>query len=442
MSDWNWKSAFKENLISAEDAAKFVKSGDSIAFTGGREAFAIGLAIAARVGDLKDVKIFLPSPTYDFGWYGEGWEESFKITIGMPTATCQEAIDAQRCDINTFTLVPMEVSAKEPDILITEISVPDKQGFCSFGNSLWDKKREIRKARMVIAEVNNNLIRTYGDNFIHVSEIDYLVEHISSGAMPGSGSLAGRALKEPEPYLKDIAGYVGELILDRATIQIGVGRTTEPLVRLGMLDGKKDIGYHSEATPNGIISLIREGVINGKYKNINTDRATVTSLGGGTKEEMEWARENPTFQLVDVAYLENLRIIGDHDNMTSINNALMVDLTGQIAAETIGTRIMSLAGGQIPFVFGSWLSNNGRSITVIRSTAKNNQISRIVPLFPQGTIVTIQRNLADYIVSEYGIAHLRGKSIRERVGEMISIAHPDHRDYLWEEAKKLYWPKK
>jgi len=291
-----------------------------------------------------------------------------------------------------------------------------------------------------MAEVNRNLIRTYGDNFIHISEIDYFVEHASSGGDMGSGTLAGRALKKTEPHLQPIANFVSDLIKDGDTIQIGVGRTTEPLIKLGLLKGKRDIGYHSETTPGGIISLVRDGVINGERKTLNPGKVVVTSIGGGTKDEMEWINNNPLFWLVDVGYLEDVRVIAGHDNMVCINNALAIDLTGQIAAESLGTRQLSLAGGQIPFVIGAWLSKGGRSVTVLPSTAQGGTVSRIMPLLPTGTAITIQRNLADHVVTEYGVARLKGKSIRQRAEALISIAHPDFREQLWSEAKKLYWP--
>ena len=440
----NWQEEYKRKTISAEEAVGFVKSGDLVVFTAGREAHAIGLALAARLGELKNVKVMVPTPGYDFGWYDPGWEESFDVTIMMPTAVCQQAVDERRCDYNFGTLLPFAFreTEQEADVLLTELSPPDEKGFCSFGQSLWNKKRHIKNAKVVIAEVNKNLIRTHGDNFVHVSEIDYFVEHVSSGGAPGMGSLAGREKKEPEPNLKDIAGYVSQLIKDRDTIQIGVGRTTEPLVMLGLLDGKHDLGWHSEATPPGVISLIREGVINGKYKTTNPDKVVVTTLGGGTKEEMEWASDNPIFWLVDVAYLEDIRVIASHDNMVAINNALAIDLTGQIGAEGLGTRQISVAGGQIPFVFGALLSQGGRSITVLPSTVrtKDGIVSRIMPTLPQGTPVTTLRNCAQYVVTEYGIADLWGKSVRDRCKELISITHPDFRQELRNEAKRLFWP--
>lgn len=433
---------YEKRFISAEEAAGLVKSGDLVAFTSGREAHSVGLAIAARKEELKGVRVLAPTPTFDFGWYDNGWQDSFSITIRMPTATCQEAVDSRRVDIDPGTLIPfIDLSDMyKADVLLTELSPPDDHGFCSFGASLWAKKRQLESAKLVIAEINDSLIRTYGDNFIHVSQIDYFVKHVSSGGIPGTGSLAGRQLKEPEPYLKDITGCVSQLIRDGDTLQIGVGRTTEPMVRLGLLDGKSDIGWHSEATPPGVINLVREGVINGKRKSINPGKAVVTSIGGSTRDEMEWVNNNPLFWLVDVAYLEDIRVIASHNNFVAINNALAVELSGQITAESMGNRWLSAAGGQIPFVIGTWLSDGGRSITVLPSTAQGGKRSRIMPTLPEGTAVTIQRNCADYVVTEYGIAHLKGKTLRQRADELISIAHPDFRSELRKAAQKMLYP--
>jgi len=426
-------------LVSAEEAARLVKSGDRVHFTMGREGLAVGLQIAARKDELRNVEVVVPAPGYDFGWYDAGWEESFKICVGMITATCQEAVDAKRIEIFLYAFVPGRAEAREEgaDVLITEVSTPDDKGFCSFGASLWGKKREVKAAKLTIAEVNPRLIRTYGDNFVHVSDIDYFVEHLSRGGLPGTGTLAGRQIKKPEPYLKDIAGYVSELINDGDTIQIGVGRTTEPLVQLDLFNGKHDIGYHSEATPPGIISLVQDGVITGKYKTVNPGKVVVTSVGGSTREEMEWVNNNPAFHLIDAAELEDVTVIGAHDNFVALNNALMVDLWGQIASETIGDRMLAQAGGQIAFAIGALMSKNGRSIIVLPSTAQGGTISRIVPNLPLGTIVTIQRHLAHYIVTEYGIANLLGKTLRQRAEELIAIAHPDFRAELRKEMQRM-----
>jgi 4-hydroxybutyrate CoA-transferase len=327
------------------------------------------------------------------------------------------------------------------DVLLTEISPPDDAGFCSFGQSLWNKKTQVKEAKKVIAEVNPRLIRTYGDNYIHVSEIDYFVEHISSGERPGGGSLLGKkAKKEPDRVQREIAGHVGSIIRDGDCLQIGVGRATEPLIQLGILDGKSDIGYHSEATVPGIIRLVREGVITGKYKNVRPGKVVVTSVGGDSREEVQWVDMNPLFELVDVDWLEDIRVIASIDNMVTINQALAIDLLGQPTAESLGTRLLSGAGGQVPFQLGALLSKGGRAITVLPSTAENGTISRIMPALPEGTTVTLHKNCTDMIVTEYGVARLRGRSMRQKAEELINVAHPDFRAELKKAAQRLFWP--
>lgn len=440
----DWREEYKKKLITAEEAAKLVKPGDRISFTLGREAYSIGLAIAARVGELHGVKVFQPFPGYDFGWYTPGFEEFFQITIYMPTAVSQELVDSRGCDIEVPDILNRsESTLVKSDVVITEVSPPDDKGFCSFGAALWNKKRHIKNGKIVLAEVNDRLIRTFGDNYVHVSEIDYFVPHKESGAVVAEGSLGGREIRKAAPYMKDITGYVSELIRDGDTIQIGIGRVTERLVELGLFDGKRDIGWYSEATPPGVIKLVREGIINGKRKNVNPGKVIVTSLGGATKKDMDWVNNNPLFWLVEVGFLWDVRNIAANDNMVAINQALTIDLSGQVSAEAIGFKVFSGSGGQTAFAYGAILSDGGRGITILPSTAKTKggkTISRIVPSFEPGTAVTVTRNCVDHVVTEYGIARLRGKSLRKRAEELIAVAHPDFRAELKKEAQKLYWP--
>ena len=439
----DWQEEFQRKMVPAEEAAKIVKSGDRVAFTTGREAHAIGLALAARKEELRDVKVFVPTPGYDFGWYDPGWEESFTILTGFPLGVNREMVAEKRCDLCFGVLVPfdMEYFKGGMDVLLTEVSSPDERGFCSFGQSVWNKRSQIAEAKLVIAEVNKNLIRTYGENYVHVSEIDYFVDHVSSGETPGGTSLLGKKTKkEPDATMRQIAKNISELIKDGDTLQIGVGRMTEPAVSLGILDGRNDIGYHSEATVPGIIRLVREGVITGKYKTVRPGKAVITSVGGDTREEVQWVHMNPRFELVDVDYLEDIRVIAAIDNMVTINQALAIDLFGQITAESLGIQLVSGAGGQLPFHIGALLSQGGRAITVIPSTAQNGTVSRIMPLLPEGTTVTIHRNCADLIVTEYGVARVRGKSRREKAEALINVAHPDFRAELRKEAKRFFWP--
>jgi 4-hydroxybutyrate CoA-transferase len=438
----SWEEDYKKKLVTPEEAVSVIKSGDRVCFVQGMEPQALGLALASRLGELENVTLSMRTPGRDFGWYDPGWEISFKIEVGFPLPIVRDIIAEKRCDlaIGSLGFIFHEEERGPADAVMVEVSPPDEHGYCSFGASLWTKKTECRNAKCVLAEVNKNLIRTYGDNFIHVSEIDYFVEHTPSGRQPGSTDLLGRKQVEPGEAEKAIAGYVSTLVNDGDTLQVGVGATSEWCCVLGTFDNKVDLGWHSETTPRGIIRLIREGVITGKHKTLNTGKAVATACGGGTKEEMDFINMNPIFELYSAEYCLDVRVIAAHDNMVAINSAVSVDFAGQIAAESIGPRVISGAGGQTAFAIGSFLSKGGRNISVMTSTTGGGKVSRITPMLAEGTIVTVPRTISDYVVTEYGIAHLKGKTQRQRALDLIDIAHPDFRADLKNEAEKLYWP--
>jgi 4-hydroxybutyrate CoA-transferase len=437
----NWREEYQRRLVTPEEAVKVVKSGDRVAFCYGMEPLALGLALVARAEELRGIKLFVPAPGRDFPWYEPGWEESFQIEVGYILPMVREMMNEKRCDYLVSGLLwAHDPSVREPvDVLLVQVSPPDEHGFCSFGASLWDKKVAVKAAKIVLGEVNQNLIRTYGDNFIHFSEIDYFVEHTPSGRLPGSTDMLGRKTAGPGEVEKTIAEYVSTLIRDGDTLEIGVGGTAEWIAQLKVLDNKHDLGWHSENTPRGIATLVREGVINGNRKTLHPGKAVATAVGGGTKEEMDFINMNPLFEVYSSSYVLDPRVIAAHDNMVSINSAIAVDLTGQIAAESIGPMMVSGSGGQLAFAIGAALSRGGRNIVVLPSTAKGGSASRIVPLLEPGTIVTVPRTLADIVVTEYGIARLKGKTQRQRAQELIAIAHPDFRAELSKEAARLYW---
>ncbi|MFC2006082.1 acetyl-CoA hydrolase/transferase family protein [Chloroflexota bacterium] len=439
----SWQDDYKRKLVTPEEAVKIIKSGDHVAFTYGREPFALGLSMAARKDELKNVTVFVRTPGRDFGWYDPGWEDSFQIEISYILPIVREMAHERRCDFRIGSM--LSLSSDDPvvtnaDVLLVEVSTPDEHGFCSFGASVWGKKRQVQMAKKVLAEVNPNLIRTYGDNFIHVSEIDHFVEHLTTGKTPGSTDLLGRKTWQPGEVEKSIANHVSSLIKDGDTLQIGVGSTSEWVVQLGALDNKHDLGWHSETTPRGIIKLVREGVITGKYKTVHPGKAVTVAIGGGTLEDMEFVDGNPMFELYDGDYVLDPRVVSQLDNMLAINSAVCVDLTGQIGAESIGTSMVSGTGGQLAFAVGCQLAKGGRFVTSLPSTAKGGTVSRIVPIMEQGTIVTVPRTLADIVVTEYGIARLKGKTQRDRAMELVKIAHPDFKAELEKQAKELYWP--
>jgi 4-hydroxybutyrate CoA-transferase len=438
----SWEEEFKKKIVTPEEAISHVKNGDRVCFVQGNEPQALGLALAARFGELENVTISVRTPGRDFGWYDPGWEASFAIEIGFPLPIVRQMIAEKRCDIEIGSLgfdYHGEM-ARQADFVLLELSPPDAHGYCSFGASCWTKLTELRGAKFVIAEINKNLLRTYGENHVHVSEIDLFVEHTPSGKTPGSTDLLGRKNVEPGPVETAIAGFVSTLVNDGDTIQIGVGSASEWCARLNTFDNKNDLGWYSEATPKGIIKLMREGVITSKKKNFLPGKHICTACGGGTIEDMQWVTMNPCFELHPAEFVLDIRNIAKNDNLKAINAAVSVDLTGQIASESVGPRILSGAGGQTSFAIGAGLSKGGRSITVLPSTASGGKVSRIVPLLDAGTIVTVPRIASDTVITEYGIAKLKGLTQRQRAEALIAIAHPDFRAELTKKARELYWP--
>ncbi|MFC1925960.1 acetyl-CoA hydrolase/transferase family protein [Chloroflexota bacterium] len=438
----NWQEHYKSRLVSPEEAMQVVKSNDTI-FLSQPEPMALGLALASRGPELTGVKIMggggADLPMYEPSWY-DAFPDSFKIETPYVLPLIRELFNVKKADyvISGLFGVPDTIPEKPIDLYIIQISPPDHNGFCSFGNSVWRKKDWARAAKTVIGEVNERCIRTYGDNFIHVSEIDYFIEHTPTGKIPGGTDILGRKSTGPGELQRTIAQHIGTLIKDGDCLEIGVGGTAEWVAQLDVLDSKHELGWHSENTVRGIGSLVMKGVITGKYKNLHPGKAVATAVGGGTKEEMDFINGNPLFEVYGSNYILDPRIIGAHDNMVAINSAMAVDLTGQIAAESIGPVMTSGSGGQLAFAIGANLSKGGRNIVAVASTAKGGTMSRIVPMFEQGTIVSTPRTLANYVVTEYGVASLKGKTQKERAGELIAVAHPDFRAELKKEAERIY----
>ncbi|MBI3930485.1 MAG: 4-hydroxybutyrate CoA-transferase [Chloroflexi bacterium] len=438
----SWREEYERKLISAEEAVKLINPGDHVAFAYGLEPNDLALALLGRTGDLKNIRLHVPAPGRDLPWYEPGWEETFGVSIGFVLPVARKMMDERRGDYLVSGLLwAEEPSVREPvDVLLIYLSTPDEHGYCSFGASLWDKKKAVRQARLVLAETNPELIRTYGDNYLHISEIDYFVPHTPTGKVPGATDILGRKTAGPGETAETIAAYVATVIKDGDTIEVGVGGTAEWLPQLGVLENKHDLGVHSENLPRGIASLVMKGVVTGRFKTINPGKVVSTACGGGTRDEMDFINMNPVFELYGSDYVLDPRVIAAHDNMVAINAALAVDLTGQIAAESIGATMVSGTGGQLAFATGAALSRGGRNITVLHSTAQGGKVSRIVPQLDYGTVVTVPRTLADIIVTEYGIARLKGKTQRQRAEELISIAHPDFRSELSNESRQLFWP--
>ncbi len=437
-----WDEEIKKKTVSSEQAANMVKSGDLVSIPMGREPTTILYSLAARKEELRGVRICHSNAQRDIGWYDAGWDDSFLILSTYVFPITHSLFAARRADYyetDIFQRAYFDVSDKENiDVLLLTVSPPDKHGYVSFGGSVWGKKAAIEKAKLVIAEINPFQIRTFGRNSAHLSEIDFFVEHQSLGTVPQTRDMTGRVIGGPGPAEKAIAGHVSTLIHDGDTVMIGIGGATEFLFDLGAFDGRQDLGIHTEIISPGMIKGVKKGTFTGARKNIHKDVAVGTAIGGG-REEYDYVDQNPKFELYERDHILDPRVISAHDNMVTIASCFTMDLTGQGSAAGLGYTMLAGTGGQIPFAIGSFLSRGGRYILALTSTTSNG-ISRFVSAFPPGQVVTIPRWLTDYVVTEQGIANLRAKSQRQRVNEILSIVHPDHRADLKKAAEKAFWP--
>lgn len=312
------------------------------------------------------------------------------------------------------------------DVALIQTSLPDGHGYVSLGISVDIVAEAVEKARLVIAQVNSNMPRVQGDGFLHIDKIDFMVpydEPVLVFDTPVDDDVATR-----------IGGYVSRLVQDGDTIQVGYGSRLNSIMR--GLKGKQHIGVHTELMSDGIVELMKLGVIDNSRKRIDRGK-TVATFCMGKKETYDYLDDNPAIEFRTIEYTNDPLVIAQHHNMVAINSALEIDLTGQATAESIGKVFYSGVGGQADFMRGAILSRYGKTILTIQSTAQDDSVSRIVPFLSEGCGVTMIRGDIHYVVSEYGIAFLHGKNIRERAMELIAIAHPKFRPWLIEEAKKL-----
>ncbi|MEM4161459.1 MAG: GNAT family N-acetyltransferase [Thermoplasmata archaeon] len=312
------------------------------------------------------------------------------------------------------------------DVAIVQVSPPDKHGYVSLGISVDITKAAVESADLVIAQMNCQMPRTHGDTFIHLEEIDYIVPH--------EEPLLEYEAKVPDEISMQIGKYVSKIVQDGDTIQVGYGSIPNAII--AHLKNKKHLGVHTELLTDGIVELMKEGIVDNTRKTVDRNK-TVASFCMGSRETYHYIHDNPAVELKPVDYTNNLLVIAQQRNMVAINSALQIDLTGQASAESIGKLFYSGIGGSADFMRGAVLAPGGRSILVMQSTARGGEVSRIVPILEEGAGVTLTRGDIHYVVTEYGIAYLHGRNIRERAMALISIAHPKFRPWLLEEAKKL-----
>lgn len=302
----------------------------------------------------------------------------------------------------------------------------ENNGFFSLGLSNVYEQEVIEMADMVILEVNDKVPVTHGDTQIHIKDADYIVEF--NKELPTIGAL------EPSDVEKTIAEHIASLVDDGATLQVGIGGI--PNAVCGLLSDKKDLGIHTEMFTESMIDLYEQGVITNKKKSLWPGKFICT-FALGSQRMYDWLENNPSVLLLRGSYVNDPYIISQNDNMVSINTAISVDLTGQVCSESLGTVQYSGTGGQLDTHRGAVMSKNGKGIIALRSTAKKGTVSTITPMLAEGAKVTVPRQDIDYVVTEYGVAHLRGRTVAQRVKALIDIAHPDFRNELMDEAKKL-----
>ncbi len=427
----DWKQEYKNRLCSADEALQVVKSGDRVVFahaTG--EPLDLVDALVARAPELRDVEI-VHMVAMGKGEYAKPeYAESFFHNSVFVGASTREAIHAGRGDYvpTHFHEIPnlFLKGYLPPDVVLVHLSPPDKHGFCSFGISVDYTKPASSVAKTVIAQVNPNMPRTHGDSFIHVSQIDRIVESeqpIIELQPPKIG-----------PVEEAIGKNIAELVNDGDCLQLGIGGIPDAV--LLFLHGKKDLGIHTEMFSEGVVDLYNEGVVTNARKNLHRDKMVATFLMG-TRRLYDFVDDNPMVNMFPVSYTNDPYVIGSIDNIVSINSAIQVDLMGQVVADTMGFEQFPGIGGQVDFVRGAARSNGGRAIIALPSTAKRGTVSRIVPKISDGAAVTTMRADVDYVVTEYGVAHLKGKSLHQRAKALIDIAHPDFRDQIVEECTGL-----
>jgi 4-hydroxybutyrate CoA-transferase len=424
----NWKSIYHNKIASAEQALQSVKSGDRVV-TGHAcgEPPTLVEALIARAPELCNVEIVHMVAMGPAKYAQPGMESSFRHNALFVGGSTRKAVEEKRADYTPcfFSEIPRLFRGKilPVDVALIQVTPPDENGFCSYGLSVDYTMAAAECATTVIAQMNRNLPRTGGAK-IHLDAINFIVEQDEP------------LIELKPPVISDIEKMIGEnvagLIPDGATLQLGIGAIPDAV--LLFLTDKKDLGIHSEMFSDGVVVLAEAGVITNKKKTINPGKFMAAFLMG-TRKLYDFIDNNPNVELHPVDYINDPYVVGMHENMMSINSALQVDLMGQVNAEMIGSRQFSGIGGQVDFVRGVSRAKNGKSIIALPSTASGGKISRIACELDRGAAVSTSRNDVHHIVTEYGVANLRGKSLRERAKALIAVAHPDFRAALTEEAK-------
>jgi len=426
----NWNDIYRSRVTSAADAVSHIESGHRVwIHPGCCTPKMLVDAMVSRADELRDVEVVHILTLAAAPYVDEGMEKSFRHRALFAGGNVRAAVNAGRADfvpIHLHEVSELVLSGTMPiDVCLIQLSPPDEHGFCSYGAGVDATKTAVEQASVVIAMVNQKMPRTLGDSFVHISKLTHIVEADEPLLeLPMAGEISETSRK--------IGQYIAELIPDGATLQMGIGEIPDAV--LLFLGDKKHLGVHTEMFSDGLVDLFEAGVITNEKKTLHRGKI-VTSFVIGTKRAFDFVDNNPFMEFHPNEYVNDPFIVARNDQMVAINSAISIDVTGQVCADSIGTSIYSGFGGQVDFIRGSSRSKGGKPIIALPSTAKGGTVSRLVDTLLPGSGVVTTRADVNYVVTEYGVASLWGRSLRERAQQLIAISHPDFREELERAAK-------
>lgn len=416
----------------AEEAVRPVRSGNRV-FIHGSAATPVYLvkALQERYKELENVELVSITNLGDIDFNKPEYREKFFFNSLFVSANTRSVVNSNEGDyVPVFLSQIPQLFRKNIlpiDVALIQVSPPDMHGYCSLGTSVDIAKAAVETAKIIIAQVNPNMPRTHGDGFVHIEKIHSLVWHECDLPEVDYSSKTNDAIIR-------IGKNVAALIDDGATLQMGIGSIPDQVLQ--NLYDHKNLGIHTEMLSDGIIPLLEKGIINNSLKKLNTGRS-VTGFMAGTKKLYDFVNDNPAIRVMDIAYVNDTSVIRQNPKATAINSAIEIDLTGQVCADSIGTYQFSGIGGQMDFMRGASLSEDGKPIIALPAVTSKGQ-SRIVPFLKEGAGVVTTRGHVHWVVTEYGAVDLFGKNLKQRGKELISIAHPDHRESLERSFKERY----
>ena len=426
-----WRTWYKEHLFTPAQAVQQIKSGQRVvvAHACGEPSIILD-ALVANAAQYENVEIIHMVAMGKAAYCQPQYDKNFHHNAFFLGGSTRAAAAEGRVDFTPVYFSEIPGLLREdlrPNVTLLQCSPPDAHGYVSLGVSVDYTKPAAEASDLVIAQVNQNMPRTLGDSFLHVTQIGCLVEADTP------------VIELAPPKIGDVERAIGEnvasLVRDGDTLQLGIGAIPDAV--LLFLKEKNDLGIHTEMFSDGVVELVEAGVITNKAKTLHRGQSVATFLMG-TRRLYDYVNNNPAVAMYPVDYVNDPYVIGQNDNLVSINSCVQVDIMGQVVSTSAGLRQISGVGGQVDFVRGANLSKGGRAIMAMPSTTGKGTISKIVPFLDQGSAVTTTRNEVNYVITEYGIAKLKGKSLRQRAEALIRIAHPDFRDELTAEFRRRY----